>query len=451
MRIVYRANVERVTLRAKSREIHISTGSRRVNSLHVPVSVFEIVEHLRLGGFESEDLLNFISSDDTRPESERAMLCFTLQSIADADCLFETIQSADRKIVTALSRGFALSGRVRDSETGLQLSRTTHLRSDLDGPFIDSASGSPVYVHDPSIIPAIFRAGATVDISEYTGPGAAGRQLQHQIERVLLESRLLVSNSHPEAIAAEWQFHDLIYHAKSDYFLARYSILRPSRSAHRRFAAEDGMQSRFPETKVLQPPIRDAELKAVFDHRRSTRDFEERPISLTQLSDFLSYTAGATSREDLPGRTGRPYPAAGALYELSIYVVANDCRGLARGLYKFNPEVHALRHLADFDGYCDRLVRHASAASEGARVQVLIVISAQFEKVLRKYPGFGYSLILKDVGVVLQTFYIAAAAMNLGICALGGGDRDAFRSALGLDPLVESAVGEVILGSIGSG
>jgi len=58
-----------------------------------------------------------------------------------------------------------------------------------------------------------------------------------------------------------------------------------------------------------------------------------------------------------------------------------------------------------------------------------------------------YALVLKDVGVLLQTFYLVATAMGLAPCALGGGDSDLFARASGLDWLVEGAVGEFVLGS----
>jgi hypothetical protein len=56
-------------------------------------------------------------------------------------------------------------------------------------------------------------------------------------------------------------------------------------------------------------------------------------------------------------------------------------------------------------------------------------------------------LILKHVGVLYQTMYCVATAMNLAPCALGGGDSLAFTEATGRDPLEEPCVGEFLLGS----
>jgi SagB-type dehydrogenase family enzyme len=64
-----------------------------------------------------------------------------------------------------------------------------------------------------------------------------------------------------------------------------------------------------------------------------------------------------------------------------------------------------------------------------------------------KYEDMAYSLILKHVGVLMQTMYCVATAMGLAPCGLGGGDSVAFTEATELDPLVECSVGEFMLGA----
>ena len=62
--------------------------------------------------------------------------------------------------------------------------------------------------------------------------------------------------------------------------------------------------------------------------------------------------------------------------------------------------------------------------------------------------SIAYALILKHVGVVYQTMYLAATAMGLAPCALGCGDSDAFARAAGTDYYDETSVGEFLLGSL---
>jgi SagB-type dehydrogenase family enzyme len=76
----------------------------------------------------------------------------------------------------------------------------------------------------------------------------------------------------------------------------------------------------------------------------------------------------------------------------------------------------------------------------------LLVITARFQRVTWKYQSMAYALVLKHVGVLYQTMYLAGTAMGLATCALGGGDSDLFAEAAGLDYYAESSVGEFIIG-----
>ena len=58
-----------------------------------------------------------------------------------------------------------------------------------------------------------------------------------------------------------------------------------------------------------------------------------------------------------------------------------------------------------------------------------------------------YALLLKDLGVILQSLYLVATSMGLAGCAQGGGDSLLFSNLIGCDDLVESSIGEFALGS----
>jgi nitroreductase len=57
-----------------------------------------------------------------------------------------------------------------------------------------------------------------------------------------------------------------------------------------------------------------------------------------------------------------------------------------------------------------------------------------------------YSLILKNVGSVIQTFYLAATDMGLGGCAIGTSNIDLFAKVTKLEFHVEGPVGQFALG-----
>jgi SagB-type dehydrogenase family enzyme len=117
-------------------------------------------------------------------------------------------------------------------------------------------------------------------------------------------------------------------------------------------------------------------------------------------------------------------------------------------MYHYDSVAHRLREVrAATHPAVRRLVRAAGTTPSGEPAQVLLVIAARMGRLMWKYEAMAYALTLKHVGVLQQTMYCVATAMNLAVCAVGLGDDDAFTEATGHDPLVECSVGELILGS----
>src|SRR5262249_8683613 len=86
------------------------------------------------------------------------------------------------------------------------------------------------------------------------------------------------------------------------------------------------------------------------------------------------------------------------------------------------------------------------AMGVAAAPQILITIAARFGRVSWKYSSITYALILKDVGVLIQTFYMAATDMGLGGCATGISNIDLFAKMTGLAFHVEGPVGQFAMG-----
>src|SRR5206468_11105883 len=81
------------------------------------------------------------------------------------------------------------------------------------------------------------------------------------------------------------------------------------------------------------------------------------------------------------------------------------------------------------------------AMGTSAVPQILITIAARFDRVEWKYSAIAYSLILKDVGVLLQTLYLVATDMGLGGCAIGTSNIDLFEKMTGIPFHLEAPVG----------
>lgn len=261
-----------------------------------------------------------------------------------------------------------------------------------------------------------------------------------------------------------WDFHDLLFHTHSTEGrqanplggLYPYAGLIPPPPA---------VRPRWPGKKIDLRGLSDAPpgtlspFARLLHERHSTRDFDDRqPITLAELARFLDNTARIRAkwkdRADLGDGGGpvveyaaRPYPAGGGAYELELYLAVANCEGLTRGFYHYDADRHALVPIDVRKAELDALLASAEfAMGAPAAPQILITIAARFGRVSWKYSSVAYSLILKDVGVLLQTFYLMATDMALGGCAIGTNNIDLFEKMTAIEFHVEGPVGQFALG-----
>ena len=140
-------------------------------------------------------------------------------------------------------------------------------------------------------------------------------------------------------------------------------------------------------------------------------------------------------------------PSGGGSWPLELYVAINECEGLARGFYHYDAGTHALVPIEAPAHQLDALLGEAAfAMGASAPPQVLITIAARFGRSSWKYSSLAYGLILKDVGVLMQTLYLIATEMGLGGCAIGSVNIGSFARITGLEFHVEGPVGQFALG-----
>ena len=262
-----------------------------------------------------------------------------------------------------------------------------------------------------------------------------------------------------------WDFHDLVFHARSTE--GRHA--NPLGGAYPyadTIAPLPAVRPSWPGKKIDLREVSSAPVEALspaaklLRERHSTRDFDnQRPITLAELARFLDSTARVQSELktslDHGGGGGGPelthtvrlYPSGGASYELELYLAVDNCEGLSRGFYHYDAGAHALVPIETRGNQLDALLKSAEfAMGVSAAPQILITIAARFGRVSWKYSSIAYALILKDVGVLMQTFYVMATDMGLGGCAIGTTNIELFAKMTGLGFHVEGPVGQFALG-----
>jgi SagB-type dehydrogenase family enzyme len=357
--------------------------------------------------------------------------------------------------------------KLGESDT-VVLSRFAYLRRRGNDMVLESPRAGALFrIGDPAIAATLAALSRPLKISKLRRDDAA---FNLDLLELLLESQILLrlnAKSGDDLRVNEgdgnlvlWDFHDLVFHTRSTEgrqanpvgsTFAYAGVVPPPPAVRSPWPGKKIDLRKFSASNPASP------FAALLRERHSVRDFDdEHPIRLAELAQFLDraarvlseWTSGANS-EGLPEITysTRPYPSAGSAYELELYLAISNCEGLARGLYHYDAGGHALVAIE----VSAQQLQALSAAAEFAMdapgpPQVLITIAARFGRISWKYSSIAYSLILKDVGSLIQTFYLAATDMGLGGCAIGTGNIDLFAKMTRLEFHVEGPVGQFALG-----
>jgi SagB-type dehydrogenase family enzyme len=359
---------------------------------------------------------------------------------------------------------------IANSDT-IVLSRFAYLRRRGEEMVLESPRAGALFrICDPTIAATLAMLSRPQKISRLRRQGGfPGTELL----ALLLDSQILfriegaegngLRPSEGDSNLVLWDFHDLLFHTHSTEGrhanplggLYPYADLIPPPPA---------VRPHWPGKKIdLQTLSATAAetispLAKVLGERQSTRGFDDiRPITLAELSRFLDTAARVRSkwksRLDL-GDIGpevayaaRPYPSGGSAYELELYLTVANCEGLARGFYHYDADGHALAPIDARPEVLEAMLAGAEFAMDApAAPQILITIAARFDRVSWKYSALAYSLILKNVGVLLQTLYLVATDMGLGGCAIGTNNIDLFEKMTGIQFHIEGPVGQFALG-----
>jgi SagB-type dehydrogenase family enzyme len=179
-------------------------------------------------------------------------------------------------------------------------------------------------------------------------------------------------------------------------------------------------------------------------HRRSVREFAERPISLEELSQLLWSAQGVTD-----GKRLRAVPSAGATFPLEIIVITGTfgVGNLAAGIYIYLPAEHALRPIRNGD---IRLQLTGVAMDQQAinEAPVTLVIAADYERTRSRYRNRTERYVHMEAGHAAQNLYLQATALGLGTAAIGAFDDNGVRDLLvlsgNLQPLYILPVGHPV-------
>ncbi|MEK4035776.1 SagB family peptide dehydrogenase [Methylocystis sp. IM3] len=343
------------------------------------------------------------------------------------------------------------------------LSRFATLRRRGEDMVLESPlSGAAIRLGDGGAIGAVARLSKPTSLAELSAdsgfPGEAflGLLVDCKMAFTPDPGKGLRASEGDEALAL-WEVHDLLFHVRSTN--GRHANPTGGLYAQAHLAPQPpAVRPAWPGPAIdldRFAATADSDVAALLRRRHSDRVFDDaHPITLAEVARFLDgaarICARRTFRDDHGGETeiaARPYPSGGASYELEFYLAVDRCDGLPRGFYHYDADRHALVAIGATERQVGAMIDDGQFAMGAPRPpQIMITLAARFGRVSWKYSGFAYSLVLKHVGVVMQTLYLMATDMELGACAIGAGDIDLFARMTGLPFHVEGAVGQMAIG-----
>jgi len=160
---------------------------------------------------------------------------------------------------------------------------------------------------------------------------------------------------------------------------------------------------------VLPAPERKGfmSLEETLQKRESVRSFLPEPLTMKEISQILWAVQGTTRRWG-----GRTSPSAGALYPLEIYIALGD------GLYHYEPAGHRIKKVAD-----GNLMTPLSDAALGQgcvrEAPAVVVITAVYERMERKYGSRAERYVKIEVGHAAQNMLLQAVSLGLASVPVG--------------------------------
>lgn len=181
--------------------------------------------------------------------------------------------------------------------------------------------------------------------------------------------------------------------------------------------------------------------------RKSVRNYTGEELAPEELGQLLWAVTGATrvtARRDFFFRTA---PSAGGLYPIETYVQINRIRGFNPGIYHYSVPKHGLHLLKEGD-FGASLAGAALGQQIVENAAVNFLWTAVTSRTYWKYGQRGIRYIYMDAGHAGQNLYLAAAALNLGCCAIGAFFDDEINELLDVDGEDETIVYMASVGGV---
>lgn len=175
----------------------------------------------------------------------------------------------------------------------------------------------------------------------------------------------------------------------------------------------------------------DISLNTAIHQRKSVRKYNKESLSQEELTYLLWASHGV--RKIRSGIVLRHAPSAGNRHAIDTYLSIHDVEGIEPGVYRYQPLDNELVLITQ---HKDLRIRSAMAARgqifAGDCPVTFFWVAVPYRMEWR-YDYASYKVIALDAGHICQNLYLAAEAIDSGVCAIAAYNQDYADQLLMLD------------------
>jgi SagB-type dehydrogenase family enzyme len=174
------------------------------------------------------------------------------------------------------------------------------------------------------------------------------------------------------------------------------------------------------------------DVRTAIDHRVSVRRYAESNLSLDELAYLLWCTQGVKQITSRPV-TMRTVPSAGARHAFETYLLIKHVDDLEPGLYRYAATKNALIKVDTSSTIHEKVSAACFSQKMVDNSAVTFIWVAILERMSWRYGERGYRYLHLDAGHVCQNLYLAAEAIQVGVCAIAAFEDNDLNASLDLD------------------
>ncbi|MDX1901077.1 MAG: SagB/ThcOx family dehydrogenase [Gammaproteobacteria bacterium] len=276
-----------------------------------------------------------------------------------------------------------------------------------------------------------------------------------------LRNAELITETPPEKTPWGWDIISKIFHKGTQDIYATNGATSPEEVAQRYLDESTKLAATQPPPLFLEKPgkriilptpdtrqLDKVSLISALKNRKTSRNFDGRPITLEELSTMLYTSFGLIHGLEWEELTALNYktigyrkasPASGALHAEEAYIIAYQVTGLEQGIYHYRPQDHQLTLLSK-GNYEAEIIQANYHQHHSKGLACGIYLTCRCDKLWWKYKhSRSLKAALLDIGHASQTFLLTATALQLKTWITAAFQDSIVSQLLQVDGTIESA------------